>query len=252
MTHDTSQRGEFQRVRGRYPGYTRTRLTQFARRLKRAIYPDRAAVERIELAGPTDRIAFEQAKTLDYREAALGAPLGPLWATYWARVTARIPEAWRGSRVDLYWDSRSEALLWVNGRSTQGLNSGRHTAPQGRRDRHSIYRDRVQPRLRCRRSRTPAGRALPARSLRYPPLRSRRPGRCSMISTWLRQLEADREPPQTPRSTGGVAPKLVRPALDTTWAGKLLHDLNASATCSIPMTTRHGMRAGRSLPACFR
>ncbi|HEY0105967.1 MAG TPA: glycoside hydrolase family 38 C-terminal domain-containing protein [Rhizomicrobium sp.] len=42
----------------------------------------------------------------------------------------------------------------------------------------------------------------------------------------LRQLEADRAPPQTPRSVGGVAGKLVRPALDTTWAGKLLHDLN--------------------------
>ena len=42
----------------------------------------------------------------------------------------------------------------------------------------------------------------------------------------LRQLEADRTPPQRPNSTGGVAPTLVRPALDTTWAGRLLHDLN--------------------------
>ncbi|MGH7011908.1 MAG: hypothetical protein ACREEX_13830, partial [Caulobacteraceae bacterium] len=42
----------------------------------------------------------------------------------------------------------------------------------------------------------------------------------------LRQLEADRTPPQTPRSAGGVVQGLVRPALDVTWAGKLLNDLN--------------------------
>ncbi len=42
----------------------------------------------------------------------------------------------------------------------------------------------------------------------------------------LRQLEADRTPAQTPSSTGGLAGRLVRPALDTTWAGKLLHRLN--------------------------
>jgi len=32
----------FQRLRGRYAGYTRARLAQFARRLKREIYPERA------------------------------------------------------------------------------------------------------------------------------------------------------------------------------------------------------------------
>ena len=50
------ERGEFQRLRGRYPGYTRARLAQFARRLKRTIYPARERAERIELAGPTERI----------------------------------------------------------------------------------------------------------------------------------------------------------------------------------------------------
>ncbi len=50
------ERGEFQRVRGRYTGYTRTRLAQFGRRLKRAIYPAHEPVTRIELAGPTERI----------------------------------------------------------------------------------------------------------------------------------------------------------------------------------------------------
>src|SRR6185369_2206140 len=91
LMSDTPSRGEFQRIRGRYTGYTRTRLQQFARRLRRAIYPDRAAVERIEIVGPTDRISYDQATRLTYRDARLGEPLGPLWATYWVRVTARIP-----------------------------------------------------------------------------------------------------------------------------------------------------------------
>src|SRR5262252_8206455 len=126
--NDTSLR----RVRGRYPGYTRTRLAQFARRLKRTIYPDRIAVERLELAGPVDRVPFGAAQKLSFRAVQPGEALGPLWATYWARVTARVPQAWAGSRVDLHWDSRSEALLWRDGRSAQGLNIGRNFATLSR------------------------------------------------------------------------------------------------------------------------
>src|SRR5580704_300786 len=124
MTEDLSPRGAFRRIRGRYPRYTRTRLEQFARRLRKAIYPERADVTRIEIAGPVDRIAFAQAETLDYRAAAIGEKLGPLWSTYWVRITAQIPESWRGARVDLHWDSRSEALLWIDGRSQRSLNIG--------------------------------------------------------------------------------------------------------------------------------
>ena len=121
-------RGEFQRVRGRYAGYTRARLAQFARRLKRAIYPERENVVQIALSGPTERIPFKDAQALSFRAVQVGEPLGPLWSTYWLRVTATIPVHWRGSRVDLHWDSRSEALLWLDGRSRQGLNPGRNFA----------------------------------------------------------------------------------------------------------------------------
>src|SRR5258708_1377871 len=122
------KRGEFQRARGRYQRYTRARLAQFARRLKHAIYPARTKVERIELAGPTARIGYNEAQALHFRAIEIGEPLGPLWSSYWVRVTARVPAGWRGSRVDLYWDSRSEALLWLDGRSRAGLNPGRHFA----------------------------------------------------------------------------------------------------------------------------
>ena len=78
---DEDERGRFQRPRGRYETYTRARLAQVARRLERAIYPDTAPVSRIEIAGPTGRIGFEAAQSLDYRPVSLGEPLGPLWST---------------------------------------------------------------------------------------------------------------------------------------------------------------------------
>src|SRR6185437_12708245 len=230
MTDAPSPRGEFQRPRGRYARYTRTRLAQFARRLKSSIYPERAPVERIELAGPTDRIAFDAATRLDYRDVALGAPLGPLWATYWAQVTVRIPAAWAGSRVDLYWDSRSEALLWLDGRPVQGLNIGRHAAPlthaAGGGETLTLYME-----IACNRAFGAAEGGHPASEpyqLSACEIRRFDPEAWSLFHDFdvLRQLEADRVPAQAPRSTGGVASNLVRPALDTTWAGKLLHDLN--------------------------
>ncbi len=225
-----AQRGQFRRLRGRYTGYTRARLAQFARRLKRAIYPQREAVQRIELAGPVDRIPFQDAQALSYRTVQIGEPLGPLWATYWAKVTARIPQGWRGTRVDLHWDSRSEALLWLDGRSSQGLNSGRNFArlTQSAQGGETIT---FYIEIAC-------NRAFGNAEAGHPPgepyqlvaceIRRFDPQAWSLFHDFdvLRQLEADREPPQTPRSTGGVAPKIVRPALDTTWAGTLLHKLN--------------------------
>jgi alpha-mannosidase len=220
----------FQRLRGRYAGYTRARLAQFARRLKREIYPERAKVERIELAGPTDRITFAAAQALSFRTVAVGEPLGPLWSTYWAKVTARVPESWRGGRVDLHWDSRSEALLWLDGRSAQGLNSGRNFArltPAANGGETLTFYVEVA-----------CNRAFGNAEAGHPPgepyqliaceLRRFDPVAWALFHDFdvLRQLEADREPPQSPRSFGGVAAKLVRPALDTTWAGTLLHELN--------------------------
>jgi alpha-mannosidase len=226
----TTDAGEFRRIRGRYAGYTRTRLQQFSRRLRRAIYPERAAVETIEIAGPVDRVTFAEARRLSYRPAQIGAQLGPLWSTYWVKVEARVPESWRGARVDLWWDSRSEALLWLDGRSSEGLNIGRPAArlleaAKGG-ERISFYIE-----VAC-------NRAFGAREAGHPhtepyaldacEIRRRDEDAWSLFHDFetLRELEADREPKQEPRSFGGVAPKLVRPALDTTWAGKLLHELN--------------------------
>ena len=50
--------------------------------------------------------------------------LGPLWATWWLDVSAEVPEAWAGSRVDLLLVTNSEATVWVDGEPVQGLVSG--------------------------------------------------------------------------------------------------------------------------------
>ncbi len=101
--------------------YTRGRLAKTAERLRALIYPETVHPERLFVAGPVDRISFEEAQGLEYRPAELGERFGPLWATYWFHVTARLPDAWAGRRVDLLWDSSSEATLWVDGLPLQGL-----------------------------------------------------------------------------------------------------------------------------------
>jgi alpha-mannosidase len=106
----------------RHLEYTRARLMQVSRRLRAATYPETCEVGELLVAGPVDRISWDEAQTLEYRPARLGERFGPLWATYWLRLRATVPEGWRGSRVDLLWRSGSEATLWVDGRVAAGLN----------------------------------------------------------------------------------------------------------------------------------
>jgi alpha-mannosidase len=222
------------RPRGRYAGYTRARLAAFARRLKRAIYPASASLELIEMAGPVGRIGFEEAAALDYHAVEVGQTLGPLWTTYWFRITASVPKDWAGARVDLDWDSASEAMLWLDGRSARGLNIGRENAPlvvKARGGESLTFHVEVA----CNRAFGADhgggdGRGSRAEGYALAVCELRR----FDADAWrlyhdfeiLRQLEADRNPPQTSRAFGGVAAPAVRPALDTTWVGRLLHDLN--------------------------
>ena len=106
----------------RHPEYTRARLAQTSERLRNLVYPELRAPDELLIAGPVDRIPVEEAAALDYRPAELGERLGPLWATYWFRLRATVPEEWRGRRVDLYWATTAESTLWIEGRSVQGLH----------------------------------------------------------------------------------------------------------------------------------
>lgn len=214
------------RIRGRYPQYTRRRLERFAERLQRRIHSDRVKVTSLELAGPTDRITLAEALELDYRPVELGQTLGPLWATYWVRVVAEVPEGWAGSRVDLYWDSRSEALVWLDGRSTQGLNPGRHVAPLVQSARGGEMLSFVVE-VACNGLFGAFGSDTQAYALAACELRRFDPEAWSFYFDYdvLRQLEADRDPSTKSRAYGAVG-ETAQPALDRTWAGRLLHDLN--------------------------
>jgi alpha-mannosidase len=107
----------------RHPDYTRTRIAQLTERLEKKIYPQSHRIDELLVAGPVDRISYGEAQKIDgFRPAELGDQFGPLWATFWFRARVNIPKAWVGKRVDLLWESHSEATLWINGRSIQGLN----------------------------------------------------------------------------------------------------------------------------------
>jgi len=107
----------------RHPTYTRNRCRQLIERIGRMIYARRQAVDKLEVAGPVDRISYDQAQQLkDFRPVEIGELFGPPWSTHWFRVQATVPDDWAGQRVDLLWDSQSEATLWIDGRSVQGLN----------------------------------------------------------------------------------------------------------------------------------
>jgi len=109
-----------------HPDYSRRRLLRTSERLRAQLFSDPRAVDSLEVAGPVDRISWDDAQALDYRPAELGERFGPLWATYWFRVRATVPDEWRGERVELLWASDSEATLWRDGRVLAGLN--RHHA----------------------------------------------------------------------------------------------------------------------------
>ena len=102
--------------------YSRQRLRQVSERLRAQVYPEIRPVEELLVSPQVDRISWDEAQRLDYRPAEPGERFGPLWATYWLRARATVPEAWRGERVDLLWASGSEATLWLDGRVAAGLD----------------------------------------------------------------------------------------------------------------------------------
>jgi alpha-mannosidase len=215
--------------------YVRRRIGQLVEQMAETVYPECVAPDKLEVAGPVDRISVEQAMKLPYRPASLGESFGPVFATFWFRLKITVPESWQGQRVDLGWLSHSEALVWMDGRALQGLNPGRETAKilESARggERLTLYIE-----MACNRLLGPEG--LPG----YPwPKPGRRSAYWLQIcelrrfdpQAWamyhdlrvLAELEADREPSQTSRASS-VSRHVVRPALDTAWAGKLLYDLN--------------------------
>lgn len=105
-----------------HPDYTRRRLQQVSSELRASVYSAVSPVDELLVSPRVDRISWDEAQTLEYRAVELGERFGPLWATYWFRLRGTVPDEWRGSRVDLLWQSGSEATLWNEGRVVVGLN----------------------------------------------------------------------------------------------------------------------------------
>ncbi|HEY3321000.1 MAG TPA: alpha-mannosidase [Planctomycetota bacterium] len=106
----------------KHPEYTRTRLKQLTDRVFQKIYAETLPIADLRISPKTNRITHDAAQKLSYSPAKMGLQLGPLWATYWFKAKARVPKKWAGRRVDLLWVSHSEATLWRDGRTCQGLN----------------------------------------------------------------------------------------------------------------------------------
>ena len=129
----------------RHTEYTRDRIRQLAQRIHARIYWERNAVQDLRVAGPTGRISYRQAQDLpEFTTANVGDDFGPAWSTFWFRGTFEVPQAWKGSRVDLLWDSQSEATLWIDGKSVQGLNMTHGDRPD------AILLDRAGAAKNCR------------------------------------------------------------------------------------------------------
>ena len=105
-----------------HPDYTRSRIRQLVDRLHGKVYAGNRPVDDLRVSPRTGRISYAAARRLPYRPVAIGTQFGPQWATYWFKAKAKVPAAWAGRRVDLLWVSHSEATLWRDGRTLQGLN----------------------------------------------------------------------------------------------------------------------------------
>lgn len=108
----------------KYHDYTRARLAQLSQAMLALVYPERKWIDELLVSEcQPNRITWQHAQKLKaWQPAQRGQQFGPLWSTYWFRAKVKIPAAWKNRRVDLLWESHSEATLWTDGQSVQGLN----------------------------------------------------------------------------------------------------------------------------------
>lgn len=73
-------------------------------RIRPAVYEDRVPLSVSAHSLPGEPIAPAEALALDYAPHEVGTAWGPAWATTWFRVSGRVPEGWRGRRVEAHVD----------------------------------------------------------------------------------------------------------------------------------------------------
>lgn len=232
----------------KHPKYTRQRIQGTLERLKGRVKADSCAPISIQHHGPVGRGLTHQSLEWGYVPVEPGFPFGPAWSTHWFKVEFEVPEAWAGREVRLDWFSHCEVTLWrpdAEGNHlhvVQGLNplqtQSMMFADCKGGERLVCYIEAACNDLLGNGS--VPGHDSPITDVQGVVARPRTPfflERCQLFAvdpslesithdlSVLHQLEADRTPPQHTANIGG-GKTVVRPALDSTWAGRLLFKLN--------------------------
>jgi len=76
-----------------------------------------------------DPIPFSKAKSARYKPVGIGYEWGPAWSTAWFKLKGKVPASMAGKPVALRFSTDTEALLWLDGAPSQGLDVNRDTAP---------------------------------------------------------------------------------------------------------------------------
>jgi alpha-mannosidase len=105
--------------------YLRARLRDVVSELESLVHAERRPLDTLLVSAPVGRIGWQEARDLEYRPAKMGERFGPPGSSYWFRLETTVADDWAGRRIDLLWVALGEATLWCDGRSLQGLNSGR-------------------------------------------------------------------------------------------------------------------------------
>ena len=112
--------------------YSALRFETFADEVLRPLaMPVRAGLE-VSVASFTGRPKPAEVEALscdDFTPVDIGWRWGPVWSTAWFRLRGTVPASMNGARVDLRFDSGTEALLWRDGAPWHGFDFNRDRAP---------------------------------------------------------------------------------------------------------------------------
>ncbi|MFF5290648.1 alpha-mannosidase [Paractinoplanes globisporus] len=118
-------------------------------RIRPAVYGDSVPFEVEAHALPGEPIPPAEGISLPYEPYTVGTPWGPAWNTTWFRLRGRVPQAWRGRRVeavvDLGFDGnmpgfQCEALVYrPDGSPVKSINPRNQWIPVGDAETVELY-----------------------------------------------------------------------------------------------------------------
>lgn len=265
----------------KHPKYTRQRIQRTLERLKGLAKAESTPPTTIQHHGPVGRGLVNRALGLSYAPVEQGFPFGPAWSTHWFKVEFVVPQAWAGRKVRLDWFSHCEVTLWQPEAGSESLQVVQGLNPM--QTESLMFADCAGgERLVCYveaacndllGNGSVPGHDQPLTDIDGVMARPRTPfflERCQLFAVnpllesithdlhVLYQLEADRTPPQNSANIGG-GKAVVRPALDSTWAGHLLFKLNEfcntfkledPATWESSRSILQGLLASSNAPVC--